>query len=620
MCGIAGIFTVERRATPADVAAVRLMMEAQVHRGPDGEDLYQAPHAVFGHRRLSIIDLSPSGAQPMSNEDGTVWVTYNGEIYNFQQLRQELSHEGHSFKSKADTEILVHGYEEWGIEGLLGRLRGMFAFALYDERLTTSPRIFLVKDRFGIKPLYYSNLGNAIVFASEVRAVLRSGLVPNESNPEALIRFLQLGSLPIPLTTVKSIQALPAAHYALIDGQGFRLKQYWDLCSLFTHEAPSFEDAVERTRTLLDESVQLHLISDVPLGVFLSGGLDSSALVALASRFQDRPLTTVSIAFEEALYSEAPYARLVAERYHTDHYEVLLNGKDFYENLPAIFQAMDQPTVDGVNTFTVSKAAKDIGLKVVLSGLGADEIFLGYEHLKNAYRWNQAWRCLRSMPVLVRKMGVALALGALRLTRRMGAERLAYLDNPTCENIYLMCRGLFSAEQVQSLLAISREEVEGAFQHFYYFNGDQQSRLGDSVCFFEFKQYLQSQLLRDTDVMSMAHSLETRVPFLDHLLVEHVASLPLDMKFHRRKNKPMLISAIGRSVPREIWDRPKMGFTFPFASWLREHAVDFEARSKEQGILSPQAVGKLWAEFQAGNLHWSRVWATVVAGQFCLKT
>ena len=387
MCGIAGILKLNGPTTPGDTTAVQRMVDAQVHRGPDDSGIYRDRQVVLGHRRLSIIDLSPAGRQPMTNEDGTVWITYNGEIYNYRELRDELIAAGYCFTSRTDTEVIIHGYEKWGIEGLLERLRGMFAFALYDAR---SSRLMLARDRLGIKPRYYwaSADGEVVAFASEVKALLRSGLVPNETDREALIGFLLFGSVPSPLTTVKGIRCLPPGHYQAVDHRGSALQRYWDV------EYASGDEPTRNAATIaadvharLEDSVARHLVSDVPLGIFLSGGVDSAAL---ASRAERSTLRTLTVVFEEKDFSEAEQARQIAEQFHTEHREVLVTGADFMRELPGIFAAMDQPTNDGVNTYFVSKAAREAGLTVVLSGLGGDEVFWGYRH----YRWIAGYKNL----------------------------------------------------------------------------------------------------------------------------------------------------------------------------------------------------------------------------------
>ena len=381
MCGIAGLVRSEGLA-PDDVEVVKRMTASQTHRGPDGDGVFSDTRVVLGHRRLSIIDVSTSGAQPMSNEDGTVWLTYNGEIYNHRELRSELIARGHRFRSQSDTEVIVHGYEEWGIEGILERLRGMFGFGLYDSRCG----LILARDRLGIKPLYYFTSPGALLFASEVRALAASGKVPNEREPEALAGFLLTGSVPAPLTIRKGVRCLPAGHYLVWQDGSIELRKYWDLKFEPADQDPAASDLC----TELEDAVGRHLVSDVPLGVFLSSGVDSAALVALASRVSRSELKTLTVVFNEQAFNEGNDAGRIAKHFHTSHQEVLVTESDFRRELPAVFAAMDQPTNDGVNTYFVSKAARQAGLTVVLSGLGGDEVFWGYRHyrrLANSLRW-----------------------------------------------------------------------------------------------------------------------------------------------------------------------------------------------------------------------------------------
>lgn len=593
-------------------------MEAQVHRGPDGSGLYQDTKAVLGHRRLSIIDLSEAGKQPMSNEDRTVWVTYNGEIYNFRELREELVRQGHQFASKTDTEVLVHGYEQWGIDGLLSRLLGMYAFGLLDAR-ASSHRLFLAKDPFGIKPLYYYYDKEKILFASEVRAIMKTGIVPDEMNMEATVRFLQLGSVPAPYTTIKNVLALPAGHYLALHENGINLKPYWDIStylarSLAQEEHPTFAEAVGATRALLEDSVNRHLVSDVPLGMFLSGGIDSSTLVALASRFREKPITTVSIIFEEPTYNESSYSSRIADRYRTEHHEVLVTMKEMLEELPRVFAAMDQPTVDGINTYFVSKTAKQVGLTVVLSGTGGDEVFLGYDHFKKADSWETAWRLFGRLPRWARNGFSTIGVRAGELLGKSGVEKLAYLEPPSNQHLYLLFRGLFAPRQIQDLLGIGEKEYERLTPAPDVPDGLRRSTLA-SFSFLEFNHYLQNQLLKDTDVMSMAHSLEIRVPFLARPLVEYIAALPAHLKIMRGVNKPLLVNALGDGLPVEIWDRPKMGFTFPLSQWMKGRGEDLRAASAEQKFLDRKSIERVWRGFKQGSLHWSRPWALLVASR-----
>ena len=379
MCGIAGLFRASG-VSEEDKHAVSRMTAAQAHRGPDDGGLHAATHAVLGHRRLSILDLSASGHQPMSNEDGSIWVTYNGEIYNQRELRRELVRAGHDFRSTTDTEVLVHGYEQWGIDGLLTRLRGMFAFGLYDPRRG----LLLARDRLGIKPLYYFAAGETVLFASEVKALLRSGLVPEERDRKALAGFLIAGAVPSPLTIIKGVRCLPPGHWVDCSRQAVPLtvQKYWDLdCS------PNYGGAdTSDIRICLDDAVRRHFASDVPVGVFLSGGVDSAGLVAVASRVLQPDagaLVTLTVTFDEREYTESAPARQVADRFHTSHREIRVTAADFQNEFHAFLGSMDQPTNDGINTYFISKAARQAGLTVVLSGLGGDEIFWGYRH----YRW-----------------------------------------------------------------------------------------------------------------------------------------------------------------------------------------------------------------------------------------
>ncbi len=648
MCGIAGIFRLTGRPTAEDAAAVLRMMDAQLHRGPDDwgllvpaslatdsgsralrqaggrehlrtySDAGSGPGAILGTRRLSILDLSEQGRMPMGSADGRLWVTHNGEIYNYRELRAELEGHGEPFHSATDTEAILRGYALWD-EAVVPRLRGMFAFALFEA--APRPRLLLARDHLGIKPLYYHQDRERLIFASEVRALLRSGMVPDEADPEALVRFLQLGSVPVPKTTVKDVVALPAAHCLTVDAQGAALRRYWDLSAYAWRRsdpaaAVSPVEAAATTRALLEESTRLQLVSDVPLGVFLSGGIDSSGLVALASQFRGAPVSTLSIAFDEPAYSEAPYARLVAERYGTAHREVVLRARDLFDGMPRIFAAMDQPTVDGVNTYFVSEAAKRAGLTVVLSGTGGDELFFGYGHFRRNKALDRLRRLLGAVPVQARRALIKAALRGGAALGRPGLDRLQYLEQPSLDNVYLLVRGVFSPRQIQDLLGIGQAEFEAWGPALPPVNDARGGGMLGSFGRLEFTHYLQNQLLKDTDVMSMAHSIETRVPYLDHRLVEYVMGLPPALKLDRDRPKPLLLEALGDALPREVWNRPKMGFTFPFELWMRQRAEDLEAASASTKWLQRTAMEAIWRGYKAGRIHWSRPWTLVVLAAF----
>ena len=343
-----------------DHVALARMLRAQAHRGPDDEGAFSAPRVLLGHARLAVIDLTSSARQPMPNETGDVWISFNGEIYNFEALRAELRASGHRFRSNSDFEVLLHGYESWGLEGLLPRLRGMFAFALYDARPLHERKLYLVRDRLGIKPLYYADTEDRLVFASELSAIVASGLVPAKPAEGALTSFLALGSVPGPGTAVDGVFMLEPAHYMEVSEGSRSFHRYWSLpAPAAVDDDDARDDDIEHVRELLAESVRMRLVSDVPLGVFSSGGMDSATLIALAAKFSSSTVTTLSVVFDEpGLPNEARYARVVATRYDTDHREIRLDGQDFLGALPDVFRAMDSPTVDGVNSFFVSRAAR----------------------------------------------------------------------------------------------------------------------------------------------------------------------------------------------------------------------------------------------------------------------
>ena len=646
MCGLAGLMRLDGRVTVEDVGAVLRMLDAQDHRGPDDWGLLLPDAAaksrelgpllgrldpahvmtypverssattVLGVRRLAILDRSPRGRMPMGSANRRGWLAYNGETYNYRELRAELG-PAESFSSGSDTEVLLRAFDTWG-EAALARLRGMFGLAYFQAGPT--PTLLLARDRFGIKPLYWHEDRRRVLFASEVTAIVRGGLVPDEASGEALARFLEWGSVPSPLTTVKDVRALPPGHILKISSRGARVERYWDLdgaVEAARRAAPrAAADAVVATRERLEESVRLHLVSDVPLGVFLSGGIDSSALAALAAEGRPQPLTTLSVAFEERALSEAAYARRMAARVGADHHEVLLRAPDVFADLGAFFAAMDQPTVDGLNTWCIARAAREAGLTVVLSGLGGDEVFWGYDHLRRTAALGLARAVMAALPAAVRRGVTRLGPMAGALLARPGLDRLTALEAPMPPGVYHLVRGLFPRATVRDLLGASEGDLEAAAPAL---TGDARPGAGDlreALTRLEFSHYLGDQLLRDTDVMGMAHSIEARVPYLDHRLVETVLGLPAALKLDRARPKPLLLDALGDRLPREIWDRPKMGFTFPMAAWMRERAPELERLCLEDKRLQRSAVEAVWSAFAAGRSHWSRPWALLVLARF----
>jgi asparagine synthase (glutamine-hydrolysing) len=582
------------------------MSRAQRHRGPDAGDQVVKDRAVLGHRRLAIIDLSDAGRQPMTNEDGSLWIVFNGEIYNYLELRRELVAAGHAFRSQSDTEVLLHGYEEWGAEKLLAKVRGMFSFGLYDPK----KGLILARDRMGIKPLYYFSDGSAVVFASEVKALMQSGIVPAEQDRKALAGFLIAGSVPSPRTIVKNVHSLPPGHWAACGAAQVTVRKYWDLeCSAVSNESGDTSDF----GPCLADTVERHLLSDVPLGVFLSGGVDSAGLVALASRAQKlrgHRLRTLTVIFDEQEFNEAKAADEIALRFQTEHRQIRVTCEDFRRELPAFFRSMDQPTNDGVNSYFVSQAARKAGLTVVLSGLGGDEVFWGYKH----YRWLENAAHLVQLPSPMRRLA---AFSAGRWGRFRGQEkwmRAAYLSGSgSIDRVYLTMRGFFAPDQVAKLLDITRGELEEIVEEQFGFAEVRGGEPGKILNYLEMKRYLHDQLLRDTDVFGMAHSIEARVPYLDHVVVAKAWVLPAKQKLDASVNKPVLVRAVDDPAVTAAAANKKRGFSFPMNRWMQSSIGELQEIAAA-ARLDRGTMRQCWNQFARGELHWSRAWVLTVLG------
>jgi asparagine synthase (glutamine-hydrolysing) len=597
------------------------MREAMAHRGPDDAGLFLAPDCRVGlaNCRLAIRDLSPAGHMPMATADGVLQITHNGEIYNADELRAELEACGHTFRSRSDTEVILQGYAAWGA-AVVERLRGMFAFAVLDRRGGTTPHVFLARDRFGIKPLYYARTPEAFVFASEIKALLASGLLSREISTPGLVGYLMLGSVPSPHTIYRDIRALEPATTLSIDveapaGQPLA-RRYWQAPEP-SREPLSRALAAEKVQAALTDAVRSHLVSDVPVGAFLSGGLDSSAVVALMRQATTGPIRTCSLVFEEAEYNEAPFARAMAEVMGTEHYERVVTAADVVAELPRIFQVMDQPSIDGLNSYFVSKTAREAGLTVALSGLGGDELFGGYLNtFRGVPRVLQAVRWAQTVPGGAGILGAGI--GTFTAQARWGKVRDALARPPSAASAYLACRGLFSPSEVQALVTpdLWRVAVEAfdAVRHIADRAGGSESAsdLFSWVSRAELGTYTRDQLVRDTDLMSMAHSLEVRVPLLDDRLVEMTLWLPDAVKKNGGRPKSLLVAAVGGLLPPAVCKRrDKQGFVLPFGTWLRGPLRD-HSESWQGGLgdlLRADELRRMREMWQAGRLHWSRAWA-----------
>lgn len=608
MCGIAGI-----KANIKDrERCLRRTMSSLVHRGPDNRGEYFDGDIALGHSRLKIIDLTSQGNQPMANESSNVWMVCNAEISNFKELRQGLEYRGHRFRSSSDNEVILHGYEEWGIS-CLDKLRGMFAFCLWDAN---KRELFLARDRFGIKPLYYYYKNGVFIFASEVRAILASGLVTKSLSLKGLETYLNYGGLKEPLTIIEDIYSLMPSHYIVLDESEFKISRYWDL--LDTKIPKSYlrtEDMLEQINSLLKESIKLNLLSDMPIGIFLSGGIDSSSLVSLAAQITPK-LKTVSIVFSEEKFSEIEYSRLVAKKYNTQHHEISITDKDLLENLVFCLQSMDEPTFNGINTYFISKVAKEAGLSVALSGLGGDELFCGYPTFKRAMRLEAFRSFWIKLPDSFRGISSATfkALFPDTSPNRKIAELLkrGVLNHP-----YFWMRMLFTEEERQHLLNRSISPAQEEPSQIPA-TAIKELDIINQISYLEMTNYMVDILLRDTDSMSMAHSLEVRVPFIDHKLIELMLSIPGRYKLDRHMPKPFLVRSLRGALPEKIFQRPKMGFVLPFDCWLRgylrqeiEETLLSEDRILGQ-ILNNRSVLDIWNGFLIHKVSWQRPWALYV--------
>ncbi len=621
MCGIFGIVS----PRPADEVreVVRRGLRALAHRGPDDEGLEIFPASngltvALGHRRLSILDLSAAGHQPMRDELTGDWITYNGEVFNFREVRSRIH--DRPFSSESDTEVILAGLGSRGLEAIKP-WRGMFALAWWDR---SREALVLVRDRLGIKPLYYFQRGNELIFASEVRALLESGLVPRRISRIALKSYLAFGSVEQPLTIVENVYSVLPGHAATFVSGELTEQAYW---TLNADAADSARDAIDPRELsgMLEEAVRLRLVSDVPVGVFLSGGIDSSSLVSLLSRVSDEPVNTFSVAFNEEDFSEQAYAERVAKRFRTEHHEILLTSDSVLKKLPRALAAMDQPSVDGINSYVVSEAVAGAGLKVAISGLGGDEVFAGYHFFRTLDRDETRLRRAQQIPRPLREAAaraVALAASGNRATKVENLLRGDDLDEP----VVRLHRMLFTKSQRELLLheeTRSMVDVEDE-RRLRAWNEDQVERceFADAVnrtSALELGGYLANTLLRDTDTMSMAHGLEVRVPLIDHLIVERMMKVAGDSKLKEGHPKWLLVDAVG-DLPSEIVDRPKKGFELPFKHWLlgalRDQVVAALESPRLDSMVDPAGLKRVWSEFERGNVSWSRVWSLYVIDQW----
>ena len=627
MCGIFGIVANNARIPEG---MLERGTRSLAHRGPDdsGTVVLRSKNSSneigLGNRRLAILDLSPVAHQPMHDSVTGNWIVYNGEIYNFQAVKQELEREGVTFKSHSDTEVLLKAYAHWG-KPCLGKFRGMFAFALWDA---SRQSLFLARDPMGVKPLYYAQKGSLFLFASEVRSLLGTGLLPSRIDRAGLLNYLSYGSLYDPLTLVEGIHGLPAGHtLTWIDGS-VKISRYWDLIDS-NGASPAIADehhAAQQLQPVLEEAVRLQLVSDVPVGVFLSGGIDSSAVVSILSRGGVTPIT-FSIVFREADFSEAEYSRAIAKQFRTDHHEITISQSDVLSAIPSALAAMDLPTMDGINTYFVSREARAAGVKVALSGLGGDEVFAGYSSFRTIPRIERFAHVWKRIPRPIRGSFASVFSSLAPHTDQ--SRKLVALARANGRTLhpYFVSRMLFTPDQQKALYPNQGDAVTAAARASQC-ELLQRSRSLDPVnrvSYLESRCYMLNTLLRDSDFMSMSQGLEMRVPLIDHELAKKVLALPGAWKLNGTPKK-LLVEALAGSLPSEIVHRRKRGFTLPFEHWMRQELrPEMERTLKnvnfEQGplatLLDGNRVQQVWDQFLRGTMSWSRPWSLYVLHRWC---
>ena len=587
MCRIAGI--IAHRLQPDEInEKVKTMCNTLQHGGPDDEGIFTDAdrHLVFGHRRLSIIDLSSNGHQPMADVQQKAWITFNGEIYNFRQLKDELLSAGAVFNSSTDTEVIIQAYLHWGVAAF-ARLRGMFAFALYDKAKALT---YLVRDSTGIKPLYYHIENGAISFASEVKALKIAGIA-NEPDNDWQVRLLAFGHIPEPYTTLKNVFSLPKGNLLCWDNH----KSNYTITSYHSPIKEEYitnrEEAKKLIHNALKQSINRQLIADAQIGVFLSGGVDSSLITLLADEQKKAQLKIISIFFNEKAYDESAYQNLVLNKIQGDKFTHLVKKEDFAVSFSQIMQSMDMPTTDGINSWFISKYAQQDGLKAVLSGLGADELYGGYPSFNRIHYLNY----LKKIPASV--ISAVLPFAADQY------KKLEYLLHKHPLADYLLLRGLFAPAAIAKILNTDVKQVNDIlFRDSITPGYDQYNE--EYAAWMENNLYMQNQLLRDTDVMSMNHGLEVRVPFLDEDFQRLAMRMAPTIRFDKTQGKKLLIDSFNELLPKEIWNRPKMGFTFPLQQWMQQ----LPAMSNHELYAGKAAQNEI-KKFKNNKIHWSKSFA-----------
>jgi len=613
MCGICGIISTQ--PSPTATLSVRNMNQALAHRGPDSEGYFNDNFAALAHKRLSIIDLSPSGAQPMKSNCGRYVMVYNGEIYNYAELKLQLNE--YEFVGSSDSEVVLAAYMAWG-EKCVEKFNGMFALLIWDS---IEKKAFIARDRLGIKPLYYTQTDGHFIFASELRAVLKSLSVKPELDPVALHDYVRYQTVHAPRTIIKNVFVFPAGCTAYLKDNKILIKQFWDLhsFSIQTH-SHTYEQIIQTIRQLFTSSIKYRLIADVPVGVFLSGGIDSSLITAIAAQNSASKINTFTVIFDEKEYTERQYAQIVAQKYHTHHTEIKILTTDLLDTMHQALNAADVPTGDGQNSYIISKAIANQGIKVALTGLGGDELFAGYDIFKRLLRLKQINKTT-AIPLIIRKNIARIIDYAKHDIASSKLNELLSLPQWTLPEVYPLSRSMFTENRISKLFnhhPLSKNTVKQIVENFADINISNISKA-------ELSTYLPNVLLRDTDNMSMAHGVELRVPFLDYRLVEYILSLNDSVKYPITPKK-LLTDSFADCLPPEIVLRKKMGFTLPWKYWIKNELNEFchqKMRNLSQRTyFNSEAIMQIWIDFEHNtpNVNWARVWYLVALEHWIERT
>lgn len=588
MCRIAGILDKQSGTIEADIFA---MSDSMKHGGPDSAGTYHdtGNSLAFGHRRLSIIDLSNAAQQPMISDDGSIIIVYNGEVYNFLDLKKELQQAGVTFKTNSDTEVILNAYMHWGTKSFC-KLKGMFAFAIHDKR---NNELVLVRDPNGIKPLYYYLDDTSLYFASEVKAIKATSRKWTEEK-DWRVYFLTYGYLPEPITTLRNVKPLAKGTCLCVNVKTLNARTEEFESEHFSESINSESEAIAIIQDKLNKAVDRHLISDAPIGLFLSGGIDSSLLTLIAKLTGHTDLHTLSIIFGDKEYSEEQYQNIIVKATGAKHKAYSLTKEVCLDAMPDILKAMDQPTADGINSYFICKFAKQAGLKAVLSGLGADELLGGYASFNRTGLANK-----------LRKIPSALLNSTSRLSKDK-YRKVSFLSRKDAVGEYLFNRGFFSTRETARIVGSYHREVEVVLDSIHVPDFVNQLHDGNKISYLERNMYMQNQLLKDTDMMSMWHSIEVRVPFLDIDFVKAVNSISPYIKYKKDRPKYLLVESYKDILPEEIWNRRKQGFVFPFQKWMEGN----------ENVCSTSLDERMTKKYKQGKINWSRYWTYTIAQSY----